>query len=72
MVIKQSGVVQNPQPFKSIDPTEVKSFNEYKESAIQNLIQTVKSYKADLGKPIVDEMQLLPGKFRELIWFIFP
>ena len=45
MVTKLSYETENPTPFEVVDPSKIKSFEEYKEEAKIHLIQTVKSYK---------------------------
>ena len=40
--------------------------------AKQHLVQTVENYKNAFGKSGVDQVQLIPEEYQELIWFLFP
>lgn len=35
-------------------------------------MNTVESYKLNLGKSVVDQRLLVPDEYKHLIWFLFP
>ena len=45
MVTNKSQATVSPTPFEVVDPSQIKSFEEYKEEAKNHLVQIVKSYK---------------------------
>jgi hypothetical protein len=42
------------------------------EIAKEHLVKTVSTYKTEIGKSFVDQIQLVPEEFQELIWWVFP
>ena len=62
MDIKRAKGSKKQQPFEVVDPSRIKSFEDYKEEAKQHLVETVKSYATTLGEAPVDEMSFLPEK----------
>ena len=58
-------------PFEKVEPGKIKSFEEYKELAKQQLVYTVEGYKK-YSKSYVDHLQLVPEQYQGLVWFLFP
>jgi len=40
--------------------------------AHDHLLKTVSQYKTEYGKSLVDQKQLIPEQYQELIWWLFP
>jgi hypothetical protein len=59
-------------PFESCQEEKIKTFSEYMEIAKDHLIKTVASYKTEIGKSSVDQIQLVPEEYKSLIWWVFP